>query len=176
LLINLIEMTARKMRAPLALALLTLSVAAQAPAIALRTTAGGTVNLSQPQGKVRVLAFSATWSPLVDRELPALQQLASSYAGRDVEFYWVSINSAKQGAKNYASDADLDAFARRSGLQLPVLRDSEQAAYRGFGVSNVPTLVVIDREGRVAFKHIGIDPDRAESLDDVRRAVDRLLS
>jgi len=148
---------------------------AQSPQLALRSIGGQTVNLADDRGKVVVLSFSATWTPLVSKELTAVQNLADRYAGRGVVVYWVSINTLKQGSKNYASDADLQAFAGRYGLKLPVLRDPEQAAYHAFGLTALPTIVVIDPSGRVAHRHVGFDPEQGDSLGDVGKAIDQLL-
>ena len=148
---------------------------AQSQQLALRSTDGQTVNLADFRGKVVVLSFSATWAPLVSKELPAVQRLADRYTTRGVVVYWVSINSLKQGAKNYASDADLQAFARRYGLKVPVLRDPEQGVYSALGLTALPTIVVVDPSGGIAHRHVGFDPGPGDSLEDVSKAIDQLL-
>lgn len=155
-------------------ALLVVTAVAQAPQVTLRTLDGGTFN-PVGQGKVVVLSFGATYVPLASKELPALQKLADRYAGRGVDFYWVSINSAKPGARNAATDAELRAFAQKAGLKIGVLRDADQAAYRAFGGDGLPTIVVIGRDGHAAFKRAGFDPDQPEPYGDVIRALDQLL-
>ncbi|MFN7946708.1 MAG: TlpA disulfide reductase family protein [Blastocatellia bacterium] len=154
---------------------LAIGALAQTPSVTLRTTDGGSFNLADKRGRVVVLAFGATWVPLSSKELPALQKLADRYAGRKVDVYWVSINSAKPGARNAATDAELKAFATRNGLRLPVLRDPDQAAFRALGVENLPTLIIIDREGKVAHKHVGFDPDQADGYGEVSQELDKLL-
>jgi peroxiredoxin len=170
----------RQLKTKLALLFVVIVIAvsaafAQSPQITLRSADGGTINLSNSQGKVVVLSIGATWVPLASKELPALQKLAERYAGRGVNFYWVSINSDKPGAKNYASDADLQAFAQRNGLRLMVLRDPEQAAYRAFGVNALPTIVILDRDGKVFRKNVGFDPDQPEPYAEVVRSLTQLL-
>jgi peroxiredoxin len=142
----------------------------QSSHLVFRSAAGQTIDLADEK-KVIVLSFSATWAPLASKELPALQTFADAHAGRGVSVYWVSINSSKQGSKNYASDADLTAFAARYGLKLPVLRDADQDGYRSLGLSAVPTIVVLDRNGKVALRHVGFDPEQAEPFGDVAKAV-----
>jgi len=167
-----------KMKPVLALVILAAMISAavaQAPQIVLRSVDGRNFSLADNRGKVVVLSFGATWVPLAAKELPALQKLADRYAGRDVNFYWVTTNSAKAGAKNYASDADLQAFARQHGWRLTVLRDPDQAAYHAFGLDALPTVVVIDREGKVNRKHVGFDPEQGEAYAEVIRSLDQLL-
>jgi cytochrome c biogenesis protein CcmG, thiol:disulfide interchange protein DsbE len=155
--------------------LLAASVAAQAPQASLRTLSGSTFNPAAQKGKVIVLSFGATYVPLAAKELPALQKLADRYAGRGADFYWVSINAAKAGARNAMTDAELQAFAQKGGLRIGILRDAEQSAYRAFGAEGLPTLVVIGRDGQVALKRAGFDPDQPEPYSDVIRTLDQLL-
>lgn len=143
--------------------------------LSFRSVSGQTVNLSDERGKVVVLSFSATWAPLAGKELAALQRLSDAYPGRGVSVYWVSINAAKQGARNYASDADIAAFASKYGLKVPVLRDPDQTAYKELGLTALPTLVVVDKKGAVALKHVGFDPDQPDPLGAVSRAIDGML-
>jgi peroxiredoxin len=159
----------------LLLALLCMCVAlkAQSP-VTLKSVEGESVTPGNG-GKVTVLAFGATWVPLSSKELPALQKLADRYQGRSVEFYWVSVNSLKSGAKSYASDADLKAFAAKYNVRMTVLRDPDQAAYRSFGLDSLPSLVILDGAGKVSHKHVGFDPDQTDGYGEVSRALDKLL-
>jgi peroxiredoxin len=155
--------------------LVLVSVAAFAQTgVVLRGLDGQTVNPADARGRVVVLAFGATWTPLAAKELPAFQQLADRYPNRGVTFYWVSINTAKDGARNFASDADLRAFASRSGLKMPVLRDPEQAAYRAYGVTGLPAVVVLDKSGQVAHRLTGFDPDRPEGFTGIEAVLEKL--
>lgn len=153
----------------IALALVILACAlgalAQAPPVTLRTTDGRSFDLARSRDKIIVLLFNATWVPMADRELPAYQKLADRYAGRDVDFYWVSTNSANEKEKNSISDAELRAFARNMGLRLPVLRDPDRGAFHAFNLDLLPAIVIIDREGRVCLKVLGFDPEGAEYYD-----------
>lgn len=149
--------------------------ATQSPQIKLRSVGGETFSLAEHKGRAIVFLFSATWSPLADKTLPAFRRLADRYADRAVSFYWVSIDSAKAGEKNYASDADLQAFVGRAGLHLTVLRDPDREAFRALGVDAIPTMVIIDREGQVYRRHVGFDPEQFDSYSEVVRSLDQLL-
>ncbi|MBI1762709.1 MAG: TlpA family protein disulfide reductase [Acidobacteria bacterium] len=150
-----------------------LTARAQEPTF--QTVDGKTVGVPELRGKVVVLSFGATWVPLAAKELPALQKLADRYAPRGVQIYWVSVNSAKAGGKNFMTDADLAAFADKRGLHAPVLRDPEQAAYRAYGVDALPTIVILGKDGRVVRKHVGFDPDQGEAYGAVMKELDQLL-
>ena len=92
-----------------------------------------------------------------------------------MQVYWVSVNSAKAGGKNFMTDADLAAFADKRGFRVPVLRDPEQAAYRAFAVDALPTIVILGKDGRVVRKHVGFDPDQGEAYGAVMKELDQLL-
>jgi peroxiredoxin len=151
------------------------AIAAQAPEVKLRALDGGAFDLAENRGRVVVLAFGGTWLPFVNRSKPALQRLAERFAGRDVDFYWVSVNSATEGARNYASDADLQKFAEQRGLRLKILRDPDQTAYRALGVDALPTLVFINRDGLVCYRHVGFDTKRPDGYSAAARALGELL-
>lgn len=148
---------------------------AQTPSAGLRTLEGQAINRGEWQGKVVVLSFGGTWVPLAAKEMQALQKLADRYAERGVQVYWVSINPNKTGARNYASDQELQAFAQKNGLRVGILRDPEQSVYREFSLDAVPTIIILDRQGRVARKHVGFGTDQGEAYGDIVRELDQLL-
>lgn len=150
-------------------------VFAQGSNLVLKSADGQTIDLTNERGRVVVISFSANWAPLAAKELVALQRLSENFSGRPVSVYWVSINSAKQGSKSFASDADLMAFASRAGFRGKVLRDPDQAVYGSLGLNSIPTIVVLDKNGAVQRKHVGFDPDRDEALFAVTEAVDKAL-
>ncbi len=150
-------------------AVLANAAVAQAPNVMLRGVDGSTFSVADNKGKVIVLSFGATWVPMTSKELPALQKLANSHPS--VSFYWVSTNTAKSGAQNFIADADLQAFTTKYGLKIPVLRDADKIAYKSFGLTSLPSMIVIDAAGNVKLKHEGFDPDQNEPYGDVSQAI-----
>ncbi len=150
------------------------AMAQQAPQFSLRSTEGRTVNSSELRGKIVVLSFGSTTVPLTAKELVALQKQADRYSPRGVQFFWVSVNSDKAGARAYASDADLQAFAQKVSLRIPVLRDPEQQAYKAFGLDGLPTVVIIS-DGKIALKHVGFGTDQGEGYSEIAKTLDQLL-
>jgi thiol-disulfide isomerase/thioredoxin len=142
---------------------------------ALRSLEGRTFDLAESKGRVVVMYFGATWCPMADKSIPALQRLADLFPGRDVDFCWVSIDSGRQGEKNYASDVDLRVFAKEMRLSVPVLRDPERDAFRTLGLDVIPTIVIFDRTGQVHFKFTGFNPEQPESFFTVSRVLHQLL-
>src|SRR5262245_3262454 len=148
---------------------------AQSRSATFHSLDGQEVRLADQKGKVVVMSFGGTWVPLTSKELLALQKLADRYSSRAVQFYWVSINSSKPGARNYISDADLQAFAQKHNLRITTLRDPDQMVYKSFGLDAVPTVVIIDQQGNIAHKHVGFGADQGEAYGELIRVIERLL-
>lgn len=117
----------------------------------LRSLQGAEVSLEDFRGKVVVASFSAHGIPLTRAELPQLQKLAKKYT--DVVFLWISINSTLPTARNYASDSDLKTLTAAYD-QLTVLRDPNGAVYKTFGSTALPTLIILDKQGKLAAEPI----------------------
>ncbi len=129
----------------------------------LRTVDGGSITSEMLRGDVVVLAFGASWLPLSRTQVQGIQELADQYTERDVRVYWVSTDSDKPQSKNYASDDQLRAFARKNGLKVAVLRDPDGAVFKRLGVAGnqLPAIVILDRRGEVNVPSIGgLDPNR----------------
>lgn len=148
---------------------------AQTESITLQSVDGREVKLADMKGKVVVMSFGGTQVPLSAKELPALQKLADRFSPRGVMIYWVSVNSDKPGARSYASNADLKSFAEKHHLQVKVLRDPDQAAYKALAMDGVPTLMIFDQNGKVVLKQLGFGTDHGEAYSEIIRFLERLI-
>ena len=134
--------------------------APQAVEFSLRSIDGQTVSSNSLQGEVVVLAFGASWLPLSRTQLQGIRKLADKYSERGVVVYWVSTDSESPKSKNYATDEQLRAFAKKYGLNVTVLRDPEGKVSRQFKVDQLPAFVILDKQGNIAGPPIGgLDPD-----------------
>lgn len=126
----------------------------------LRSIDGQTITSDSLRGEVVVLAFGASWLPLSKTQLQGIRKLADEYANRGVVVYWVSTESDQPKSKNYASDAQLRAFAEKYGLKVTVLRDPDGVVSKKFGVDQLPSIVILDKNGNPVDEPIGgIDPN-----------------
>ena len=125
----------------------------------LRSVDAQTVSSDSLRGEVVVLAFGASWLPLSRTQLQGVRKLADEYSNRGVVVYWVSTESDDSKSKNYASDEQLRAFAQKYGLKVTVLRDPNGAVSKKFGVDQLPSIVILDKEGNISGGPIGgLDP------------------
>jgi peroxiredoxin len=154
----------RKRVVAVLLTLLAFSAAfAQTPAqrvdFSLRSIDGQTVTSGSLHGEVAVLAFGASWLPLSKTQLQGVRKLADEYSSRGVVVYWVSTESDDPKSKNFASDDQLRAFSQKYGLTVTVLRDHDGVVSKKFGVDQLPSIVILDKEGNMSGAPIGgLDP------------------
>jgi len=136
---------------------------AQNPARAefsLRSIDGQTVTSDSLRGEIVVLAFGASWLPLSKAQLQGVRKLADEYSSRGVVVYWVSTESDDSKSKNFASDEQLRSFANKYGLKVTVLRDPDGAVSKKFGVDQLPSIVILDKQGNMVDGPIGgLDPN-----------------
>ena len=132
----------------------------------LRSIDGEAVTSESVRGEVVVLVFGASWLPLTKNQMEAVKKLADQYAGRGVAVYWVSTESDSPKSRNYASDDQLRELARK--YKATVLRDPDGAVSKRLGVDQVPSVVIIDKQGTVAGTIGGMDPnaDLAKQLSE----------
>lgn len=126
----------------------------------LRSLDNVTITSQGLRGQVVVLAFGASWLPLSRKQMEGLRSFAAKNASQGIAVYWVSVDSDNPKSKNYASDDQLRAFARKYGINIPVLRDPDGPVSAQFGVDQLPSLVVLDKKGNLVDEPVGgFDPD-----------------
>lgn len=154
------------------------SFAAVAQEITFTSVDGQKIDVEAQKGKVVVLAIGASWLPLSTQQAAITNKLAKKYAGRDVVIYFVATDSTSAKSKNYASDDELNGFASRNKLTVPVLRDSDGGqTLKKYGIDQLPSFVILGKDGKPAteaFGGIGTDPKMDISVP-ISQAIDRIL-
>ncbi len=113
---------------------------------------GKPVHLSQLKGKVVVVNFWATWCDPCREEIPDFVELYKAYQGRGLEIVGVSVDTG--------GEERVKAFAKKFGIEYPVVVADIQVA-RQWLVRGIPRTFVIDREGKVAQKIVGVTDKRS---------------
>ncbi len=118
---------------------------------------GNQVKLSSYKGKVVMLAFWASWCGPCLEELPVLQKFARTHRDKGVEVLAINLDS-------YSDRAKVRPFVEGRNFDFKVLfRDDEQLS--SYDYEMMPTLYVIDRDGRVAHTRAGYVPDLPDKLE-----------
>ncbi len=140
----------------------------------MRSLDGSAVSLDASRGKVVVLAIGATWLPLSREQAKIINQLQQAYGKRGVAVYFVSTESDAAKSKNFATDEQIRGFGERNKLTSGILRDTQGASLKAYGLDQIPSFVVIDKEGNIAGKFSGIDAEN-DLTAQISAAIDKVM-
>lgn len=118
---------------------------------------GNKVTLSALKGKVVLLEFWATWCPPCRDSVPEMNGLYEKFKNRDFELLAVALDRGGDAASTVGS------FVKETGIEYHVLLDDDKAS-AAFGVTNIPTIFIIDKQGKLVKKQIGFMPQLGENL------------
>ncbi|HWG89294.1 MAG TPA: redoxin domain-containing protein [Candidatus Thermoplasmatota archaeon] len=121
----------------------------RAPDFEVRALSGETLNLTTYEGKVLLLDFMASWCGPCQEEAPAFRAVQEKYGAQGLEVVMVSVDLRKE------EPAALRAFADRFGLNVTFAQDHTSEAKVRYGVTRLPTLAIIDRDGRLVETYSG---------------------
>lgn len=121
-----------------------------APAFSVAGLDGQPLALDALRGKVVLLNFWATWCKPCRAEIPDLISLQSAYAGK-LQILALSLDDE--------SPETVREFVRQSGINYSVAMATPEILALYGGVPALPTSFLVDTQGRVVRKHVGLrDP------------------
>jgi peroxiredoxin len=120
----------------------------KAPEFALPTLKGQTVSLASLRGKVVLVDFWAQWCEPCKKELPELDKLAKSYAGKGVVVLAVNIDKQRANAER---------LVKQLGLSLDVLLDPAGSVAGSYDPPKMPSSFVVDKHGIVRYVNEGFE-------------------
>jgi thiol-disulfide isomerase/thioredoxin len=122
----------------------------------LALPAGAPVAAEQLRGRIVVIDFWATWCGPCQHELPELEQLYQRFAGDPrVVFYAVDFSGGDTPDDQGDTPARASEYFRRRGYRMPLAYDAGGRAAKALQAHGLPTLLVLDRSGRVRLRHVG---------------------
>jgi peroxiredoxin len=102
-----------------------------------------------------VAAFFKISCPVCQFTFPFLERLYKRYGGNGVSFLGISQDDARATSK----------FAGEFGITFPMLTDEDgYPVSNGYGLTNVPTIFLIDTEGTVKVSCMGFDKKDLETI------------
>jgi thiol-disulfide isomerase/thioredoxin len=110
-------------------------------------------DLAQYQGKVVLLDFWATWCGPCKMAMPGVQRISEKFAGRPV---------AVVGA-NCWEKSDPAAFMKSNGYTYELMLNADDLAKK-YGVSGIPTFVILSPNGEQVYKSVGYDPNHEQEI------------
>jgi thiol-disulfide isomerase/thioredoxin len=118
--------------------------------------AGDRVHLEELRGSAVVLDFWATWCEPCQRIAPILDRVSRKHQGKGVVVVGVNTSDEPGLAPQ---------FAKKKGLSYPIVYDAGDEVAQRYGVTNLPTLVVINTKGNVVA--VQVAPDDEGTIEDL---------
>ncbi|MBN1411212.1 MAG: TlpA family protein disulfide reductase [Spirochaetales bacterium] len=122
--------------------------------------AGETVKLSSYAGKVIFLNFWATWCGPCRSEMKSMEQLYRLLKDEGMVIVAVNIQENRDTVAKFTKDRE---------LTFPVLRDWDGSIAGTYGVGNLPTTYVFDRNGMLVTAAIGAREWYSEKMVEIFR-------
>lgn len=134
----------------------------------LKTTNDGIINLKLENdkiilkdypNKIVLLNFFATWCPPCKAEIPNLIQLQNDYKN---DFVIVSIL-----LEDMKTHEELQKFITTFNINYPITNASENfdLAKSLGGIKSIPTMFLVDKDGNVFQKYVGLVPSEMMEID-----------
>ncbi len=144
---------------------LTMAAEAQVPSVTLKDINGKTVRTDTLSngGKPFIIDFFATWCKPCNRELTAISEVYEEWQEETgVKVIAVSIDQAQNINK-------VKPLVDSHGWTYDVLLDPNSDFKRALGVQTIPYTIIVDGNGKIAYRHNGyVEGAEEELIEKVR--------
>jgi peroxiredoxin len=131
-----------------------------APDFTLNAQTGKPVELTQFKGQVVMLNFWASWCGPCRQEMPLLDSIYKKYGKLGFTMIGVNVEPDSKAANDWL---------KQTPVTFPILYDTDSKVSKLYGVSGMPSTVIVDRKGTVRMIHHGYKPgDEEEYLSSIR--------
>lgn len=111
---------------------------------------GGTINTADYRGKVVLVIYWADWCKLCTEDLPQIKALYEQYQRRGFEVVGVNLDTTADPVAGYIAEHKVPwpHVFEEGGL--------ESAPGRQFGIVLLPTMFLVDKQGKVVSRNISV--------------------
>lgn len=140
-----------------------LKIGDTAPSFVLLDIEGKQASLSDYKGKVVLIDFWATYCPPCRKSIPFLNELQNTYS--DEKFIVVGLSMDD-------STAAVSSFMKEYAIQYPLLMANSDVARR-YNVRGIPTLYLIDEQGRIIYKTLFVnEAEKSFIIENIEKRVE----
>ncbi len=129
----------------------------EAPDFTLSNLQGGSMTLSKLRGKVVLVEFWATWCLPCRESVPELNKVYEKFKDKNFELLGISVDRGGDALSR------VRAFVKEYAIIYPIMVDSGTVNV-AYGVSGIPAMFIIDKEGKVVSRHMGFIPGFAQTI------------
>ena len=134
-----------------------------APDFALPALDGTEVRLADQQGQVVLVDFWATWCGPCKEELPHIETFHRQYGDSGLRVLALSTDTDDDAVQPFIDEHD---------YTFTVLH-ADDAVQSDYGVSGIPVVYLVDRQGRVRWHRVGFGPGGEEEIG---QEIEKLLN
>jgi thiol-disulfide isomerase/thioredoxin len=137
-------------------------VGAPAPAWTKVTPiAGAPAGIDKLKGRVVLVDFWASWCGPCRMLAPRLSALKDKYAAQGLTVVGITTDDAEKAA----------VFAEKTQMRYGVVVDAEGETSRAYGVTALPTMLLVDKKGVVREVFVGYDPGAEARVETALKAL-----
>ena len=123
-----------------------IEIGSEAADFQLKDLEGREIQLKSLRGNVVLLNFWATWCGPCRLEMPVIEKLHQQLYGKGLRVFGVN-DEEIETIREYVAEHE---------YSFPTLVDTDQEAMNLYRIRGIPTMVVIDREGKIAQYRLGL--------------------
>ena len=129
------------------------------PDYRLKNTDGKFVKISEIiKDKVALINFWATWCSPCAKEMKSFKKLYKKFKGEDFIIVSISIDDSKTQNK-------VKPYIRSRKIPFVVLQDPNRDYFKMCHFANVPSTILVDKNGKMVFTHTGYRPGDEKKLE-----------
>jgi thiol-disulfide isomerase/thioredoxin len=112
-----------------------------------KTIDGLEINSDYCKGKVTLVVYWATWCAPCREEIPTLVALRNDFSTDEIEILGVSVDEAYKR---------IEQFVTTNKINYDIARNNESLDQAFGPIRYIPTIVILDQEGKVHQRHTGV--------------------